>query len=62
MYCIRGDPGGGGSCPGLLGSNASVVVVVVSSAVIRSAVMVEGASLGSACANIHTLFICISPS
>ena len=39
-----------------------LVVVAVSSLVTRSAGIVEGASLPSVCANIHTLFICIFPS
>ncbi len=57
MYCIRGDLGDGVCCAGLSGSDATVVVVVVSSAVTGSPVIAEGASVGSACANIHTLFI-----
>ncbi len=57
MYCIRRDLGGGVSCAGLLESDATVVVVMVSSAVTGSPVIVEGASLLPACANIHTLFI-----
>jgi len=57
MYCIRGDLGGRVSCAGPLESDATVVVVVVSSAVTGSPVIVEGASVPSACANIHTLFI-----
>ena len=57
MYCIRGDLGGGVCCVDLLESDATVLVVVVSSAVTGSPVIAEGASVGSARANIHTLFI-----
>lgn len=57
MYCIRGDLGDGVCRVELLESDATVVVVVVSSAVTGSPVIAEGAPVPSVCANIHTLFI-----